>query len=211
MNEEKTSQRSENARLQRERRRGEILSAARHLFATRGYHATSIADIIEAADVARGTFYLYFDSKYAIFAELVDNVAASIRAGIRRVELTPGADSAEVQLLANASWLLSLPKNEPEMLRILLWQASGLDQEMDSKLASFYDEIFALMARSLEMGIALGLLRPCDTLIGARCIVGAIKELLLSLLLRGDLGEQQPERVAAKLLEFTVGGLLIRA
>jgi AcrR family transcriptional regulator len=204
-----TPSRSEQARKQRERRRAHILETAHRVFATRGYHATSVADLIEAAGVARGTFYLYFPSKFSIFEELVDNIAYRLRSGIHRVDLLPGAPPAVEQLQANAVWLLSLLRSEPDMLRILLWEAPGLDMELDRKLASFHSEMFALTKRSLESGIAIGLLRPCDADVGARCIVGALKELIVSMVVRKDLQAVDLNELARKLLDFTAGGLLV--
>ena len=48
-------------------RRQQILTVARDVFARRGYHAAKIDDIVAAAGIARGTFYLYFEDKRAIF------------------------------------------------------------------------------------------------------------------------------------------------
>lgn len=44
-------------------RRSELLRAARDVFATKGYHNAKIDDIVQAAKVAKGTFYLYFPDK----------------------------------------------------------------------------------------------------------------------------------------------------
>jgi AcrR family transcriptional regulator len=202
--------RSEQARLQREKRRAHILETAHRAFAANGYHATSVADLIEAAGVARGTFYLYFPSKFAIFEELVDDISLRLRSGIHRVDLSPGAPPAIEQLRANAVWLFSLLRSEPDLLRILLWEAPGLDVELDRKLASFHAEMFALTKRSLETGIAIGLLRDCDTEVGARCIVGALKELIVSMTVREDMQAVDLGELAAKVLDFMAGGLLVR-
>lgn len=51
-------------------RREELLDAAQRLFLDKGIGATSIDDIASAADVAKGTFYLYFPSKEALLAAL---------------------------------------------------------------------------------------------------------------------------------------------
>lgn len=51
-------------------RRNEILTAARRVFEERGFVETRVADIVDAAGVAQGTFYTYFDSKDAVFREL---------------------------------------------------------------------------------------------------------------------------------------------
>jgi AcrR family transcriptional regulator len=53
-----------NARSQRTRE--QIIESAMRLFAERGYHATTIADIAEAAEVAPRTFFSYFPSKEAV-------------------------------------------------------------------------------------------------------------------------------------------------
>jgi AcrR family transcriptional regulator len=50
----------------KQRTREQIIEAAMGLFAERGYHATTIADIAEAAEVAPRTFFSYFPSKEAV-------------------------------------------------------------------------------------------------------------------------------------------------
>ncbi|HEY0454598.1 TetR/AcrR family transcriptional regulator [Actinophytocola sp.] len=55
-------------------RRTEILRAARKVFEEHGFLDTRVADIVAAADVAQGTFYTYFDSKEAVFAEVARQV-----------------------------------------------------------------------------------------------------------------------------------------
>lgn len=52
-------------------RKNEILDAAEHLFVTNGYNETSIADIVKEVDVAKGTFYYYFQSKDEILDEVL--------------------------------------------------------------------------------------------------------------------------------------------
>ena len=47
-------------RLSKEERRKQLLTAAMVAFGKKGYHGTQVSDIIYEADVARGTFYLYF-------------------------------------------------------------------------------------------------------------------------------------------------------
>ena len=49
----------------------QLLEAARDVFAERGYQATSVAAITDAASTAHGTFYLYFRNKEDVFAQLM--------------------------------------------------------------------------------------------------------------------------------------------
>lgn len=61
------------------RTRGAILQAAESVFAEHGYHDASIVKITEAAKVAQGTFYLYFESKQQVFNELVRDLNRRVR------------------------------------------------------------------------------------------------------------------------------------
>jgi AcrR family transcriptional regulator len=58
--------------------------AATRVFRDKGYHAASVNDIIDAAQIARGTFYLYFTSKREIFAELTATFLGSFEAAYKR-------------------------------------------------------------------------------------------------------------------------------
>jgi AcrR family transcriptional regulator len=62
----------------RERMRSRLLSSALQLVATQGPAATSIDDVIAAADVSRGTFYKYFPSPQALVQELAYEVAKDL-------------------------------------------------------------------------------------------------------------------------------------
>ena len=53
-------------------RREELLAVATRLFIDRGYERTSIERITTEADVAKGTFYLYFESKQDLLAQIVE-------------------------------------------------------------------------------------------------------------------------------------------
>ncbi|MGH9089136.1 MAG: TetR/AcrR family transcriptional regulator [Acidimicrobiales bacterium] len=60
------------AEATRAARRGDILAAALACFARTGYHGTTMAEVAEAAEVSKGTPYLYFPSKEALFISLHD-------------------------------------------------------------------------------------------------------------------------------------------
>jgi AcrR family transcriptional regulator len=64
--------------VDREARRAELVSAAAAVFAQRGVANTAVSDIVKAAGVAQGTFYLYFDSKDDAVLAVVDQIANGI-------------------------------------------------------------------------------------------------------------------------------------
>jgi AcrR family transcriptional regulator len=171
------------AQLRSERRR-ELLDVALSVFAQRGYHQTRISDIIEAAQVARGTFYLYFESKHAIFAALLDDVLGRIRGAVVGVELGSGAPSLRAQIHGTLVRLLSLVREEPALSRLVLREAVGLDPTIDEKLSSFYDELHRWLTDALLNGQALGLLRPFDPTLVAWTILGSVERSMRLLLER---------------------------
>ena len=62
----------------KEHKRKELLSAAFDLFISKGFHNTSIADIVEKAVIAKGTFYLYFKDKTDIRNRLISSKATQL-------------------------------------------------------------------------------------------------------------------------------------
>lgn len=62
-----------------EKTKARLLEAAEVVFARLGYTEASIVRITEEAGVGQGTFYLYFDSKLAIFEELVEDLNRRVR------------------------------------------------------------------------------------------------------------------------------------
>jgi AcrR family transcriptional regulator len=66
------------ARGEATRRR--LLNAAEQEFGTKGYHGASVSSITQRADIAQGTFYLYFRSKEEMFLTLVRDIGHQLRA-----------------------------------------------------------------------------------------------------------------------------------
>lgn len=57
--------------MEEQSKRKRLLKSAYDLFKTKGINKTTIQDIVDAAKVAKGTFYLYFEDKYRLQEELV--------------------------------------------------------------------------------------------------------------------------------------------
>jgi len=65
-------------------RRGEILEAARKVFARRGYSQATVDEIAATAGLAKGTLYQYFRSKQEIYFEALRRSVESLRAEVER-------------------------------------------------------------------------------------------------------------------------------
>jgi AcrR family transcriptional regulator len=83
------------------RRRAAIIRAAYELFAERGYDATTVADIAEAAEVSPRTIAMYFPAKQDIAMSRVNDAVASLTAAMDARQ--PGETVAHVL----GRWLLA--------------------------------------------------------------------------------------------------------
>ena len=60
-------------------RKQQLFDAAATLFAEQGYASTRVVDIVDAAGVAKGLFYWYFENKEALFSELASDIRHKLR------------------------------------------------------------------------------------------------------------------------------------
>ncbi len=192
----------------RESRRAAVLTVARRIFSQKGYHATSIHDIIETADIARGTFYLYFESKRAIFDELLDSLVATLQAQVKRIEVGPEAPPPIAQMDAIVDRVLKTLLDNREIARILLREAVGIDEDFDRKLSEFYGRIEAMIMGALNTGRQLGVVRPCDAKVVARCVLGSIKEVVQWAFVEHETPPVEMTQVGREMIAFMLKGCL---
>lgn len=199
--------RAARAAHKRERRRKMVLDTALRVFSEKGYHQTRISDIIEAAGIARGTFYLYFDSKNAIFHELLDLLLERIRENVVGVDLREGAPAVRDQLLVSVQRVLTAFHRNPALTRFVLREAVGVDVEVDQKLQGFYEHLHAWLSTSLANGERIGLVRHLDTEHVAWCIIGSFKQ-FLQLVLDRPADEVDIEHLSQVVLDLHLQGIV---
>jgi AcrR family transcriptional regulator len=168
----------------KQRTREQIVEAAMALFAERGYHATTIADIAGAADVAPRTFFAYFPSKEAVVFHDVDRDLDSLGAALR--DRLPG----ETVFDALRRWIDAmfdqwLAEEEEALLRKRLCRE-------DEGLANFEGGVMARMHELLLEAVASDLGEQPDAL-RPRLVAAAAIAALTSL--EGSFDEQAEQRV----------------
>ena len=104
-------------------RRDQIIAAAAECFTRSGYHVTTMADIAEAAGVSKGTPYLYFPGKEALFIALYEEwdcaLAARVDAAVGELP-EPARGSPRVVLAAVASAIAAHVTGNPQTCRVLM-------------------------------------------------------------------------------------------
>jgi AcrR family transcriptional regulator len=101
--------------------RDRIVSAARQLFAERGYNGTSVGEIEAAAGLSprSGALYKHFPSKRAVMAAVMAQHSDAVREMDSRLELMPVGD-LRAELALTARWGLAELRREHELTRIVM-------------------------------------------------------------------------------------------
>lgn len=160
-----------------ENRKRQIVDAATECFAARGYHATSISDIIDGADIARGTFYLYFKSKHEIFQHILDDFIAHLGDQIKMIDMS-GTTKPAVQMRKNVERVVDAIFMRPELGKILFNEAVGLDESTQERLGTFYSRLLSIIQSSIRRGISFGLVRDVDPRVASCIALGGVRELM---------------------------------
>ena len=201
------------AERRRAERRTAITDAAKRVFRAKGYHQTSVHDIIDEARIARGTFYLYFASKQELFGELVDEFLRILRTQVKKISVEPGAPPPRDQLRANFRRVVSSVLAHEDVATVILRDPTGFDDESRQQVSRFFEQVRTMLAAALGVGQALGLVRDCDNAIISAIAMGGVREVLVRMLAAHTEGSTEapefarPERIADEILEFIFSGI----
>lgn len=158
------SERSRRWRRRKDARPGEILAAALSVFVEKGFAVAKLDDVAAKAGVSKGTLYLYFDSKEALFKAVV------------REALLPNLTAAETMAKASAGPISDIlatilrtlaravaETNIGAIPKLIIAEAGSFPE-----LARFYhDEVIAravtLISGLVARGVVRGEFRPVDS------------------------------------------------
>ncbi len=153
------------ARWQRRKkaRPSEILEAALAVFAERGYAATRMDDIARRAGVTKGTIYLYFDSKDAVFESLVrESIGTRIAGLLDDANRFEGSAADLLRLILRGIGHFLRTSDRVVLPKIIVAEAGNFPM-----LAQFYrreviDRGLALLQSVIARGIAQGEFRHVE-------------------------------------------------
>jgi AcrR family transcriptional regulator len=153
------------ARRERERtaRREAILDAAGELIAEQGYHGMRMDGVADAAELSKGTIYLYFENKDALCAAVATRLIDTLIPVIERaIENTPTGLDAVRKLLQK---YYDFTEENPHHFRFALaWLSAG--ERMDDSTEAFQiyrgrvGKLLSLVVAALERGQVDGSIRP---------------------------------------------------
>jgi AcrR family transcriptional regulator len=166
--------------------RVQILQAAFSCFAEKGYHRTSMDDIVVASGLSKGALYWHFKSKQDLFLSLIESYmsAYSEKAALAWREEMPAREKIRTYMkffVDSSEQLIPFFR-----LTIDFWAQTSEDEQLraifDRMLADFQQQL----GGSIEEGVAAGEFRPVDTPKLALGLVAALDALALYKTLLGD-------------------------
>jgi AcrR family transcriptional regulator len=180
-----------------------ILQKALELFSEKGYDATSVREICEAAGITKPTLYHFYGSKEGVYRAIVEGALERFRTDM--VLALSGEGSLRDRLVRMARAYVDATLREPDLARFimaLVHNSPGSAPATD--FVRFYDAILTELARTMDGAVARGEISPGPTDVRLLVIMGALGEAIHGHLLAG-----RPEltpRLAETLVDTVLGG-----
>ncbi|MEQ1566375.1 MAG: TetR/AcrR family transcriptional regulator [Myxococcota bacterium] len=183
------------------RKREAIERAGLEAFRTQGYAAASIEQIAAAADVARGTFYLYFPDKLALFDALVDQwyepvqgVLADVAEALERAHAPGEAREVYQGMAFGLAVLLATHRDVVEIVFRESRQPTDAGRAVRVRELAILDQVTRFTADAAQRGlIAVG-----DPRVFALIVFGSVERLVYEWLMGTPFGD--PRVVAEEVL-----------
>ena len=156
-------------RRRKDARPEEIITAALAVFADRGFAATKLEDVARKAGVTKGTIYLYFDNKEALFKALIrQTIVPVIAKGEAIAQSFTGSARDLFERLVREYWRVVGETALAGIPKLMMAEANNFPE-----LARFYyEEVVTrghrLMGGVLERGIKAGEFRPVNVAVATK-------------------------------------------
>ena len=172
------------ARLEQRRRR--LLQAALTLFADKGFHPTSVEDVVGAARMSKSAFYEFFQSKEDCFCGLLDQEGGAV---IHQVveAASEGRDHRDRMCRGIRGFVRSCTGRSAPVARMMVVESVGLTPRVEALRRQLQARFVNMVAEEVGRAAADGdpFYAAADPLVFGRAVVGAVNEAVGQLLADG--------------------------
>ena len=191
-----------------ERRRREIVTTAAQVFAEKGYAHTTTKDLAEAADMAEGTLYNYFEGKRDILLAILNEMRAPIDALLQNAH-PPSTREDFVRVVENG---LDIFVSQLDFTRALLTEIWVDDVILNDLVLDRSQHIGQAIKAFITRRIEAGNFRPIDPEAATLMVLGGFVALIMPVL-RGKQPVPTPEarhQLAQTAVDLLFDGLRVR-
>ncbi|WP_027965242.1 TetR/AcrR family transcriptional regulator [Halalkalibacillus halophilus] len=125
-----------------------IIQASIELFAERGFHVTSVQQIVDRSNVAKGSFYNYFSSKDELIRSIYDYYYAEIES--KMLEAAGKSDSAHDSLEKQLDVFLKFILENKPLIKMLMNEQVPLSKDMESFLVEMKQQNYEWVRSNLQ-------------------------------------------------------------
>jgi AcrR family transcriptional regulator len=164
---------NKDAALRYEKKREEIVSIAAHVFAEKGYHATSIDDLVAATRLKRGGLYHYIGGKKELLIRIHERSVEPLLDEFRKIRASE--ERPDVALRTFARVLLRTIEQHRDEVTVFLheWRVVKKDPRWESIRRS-RKEFEDIVAEVLERGCNEGLFSISDVRMAMYTFLGML-------------------------------------
>ncbi|MCW9012437.1 MAG: TetR/AcrR family transcriptional regulator [Gammaproteobacteria bacterium] len=164
----------------KEARPEEILDAALALFTEKGFSATRMVDVAKKAGISKGTLYLYFDNKEAIFRSVIQE---KITPQLSRVEdLIEHFEGSSAELLQQIiqHWWNSIGQTELSAIpKLVVSEAGNFPEFAEFFVNNVVKRARKLMASAISRGMASGEFNVYEPETVARLVISPLVQMVI--------------------------------
>jgi TetR/AcrR family transcriptional regulator len=148
---------------EKEQRRNDILDAAEKVFFNKGINLATMDDVAEAAELSKGTLYLYFKSKEEIFTAITCRALTLLKTMFEKAVSQHKTGIEKVRAIGEAYYHYS-QKYSDYFHMILHYESSQLDQSAQQAFLQechrYGQEVTMVVADAVASGVNDGSMRP---------------------------------------------------
>jgi AcrR family transcriptional regulator len=156
-------------------KRGRILAAGLSLFAHQPYQEVTMDSVAKLAGVAKGTLYLYFDSKEALYLGILSD---GLEKAVQHYAVDAQADIAQ-RLRAAIAASIHFYERHRDFLQLLATEEPRMAAARSRLVEGFRQRGFDYFSSLIEEGMEQGIFRRTDSRMATFAILGAIRSVLL--------------------------------
>lgn len=168
-----------------QKRKNQIIDAAKVMFIERGYQSTHIGEICDNLDIARGTVYQYFGNKREIVYSILESLEEKIEDIFDSDDLEefvksdPSGDEISQFIRNKFSNCVSAVIEEPIVIMLMYKEIVGLDDDVTERTERFVDNVIKILAKDLAELSKKGIYRQnIDPQLTSLLIFGSVQLLI---------------------------------
>ena len=143
--------------MEKNETRTEIIDAAMELFANKGYHETTMSDVVEASNTSKGTVYYYFDNKQELFETMINDVISRLYNSFERIAEKDCSVKEKLKKMMEVH--ANFYKKNYKLAFSIFMEGKKIDADCKEEIWRWHKKFNSLVENVMKDGVEEGLLK----------------------------------------------------